>query len=203
MKLQVGKITRKALGEFFGVAPSSISSYWETTYSKKLADYADFHMEGKSIIIDEVYKDTYFNLTDALADLIEEKTGDGYFLLKDFCNEYNEEIIELHKKAGQTVKFGDSSRMVAYAINNRFSFRTVILIQENGVIREITEEDKKQFLEICEKTARLIMSVILNEITFNDYFDEVNIEYEKAYNKRIVSRLKLSRVRYPHLTGHN
>ena len=58
MELKVGKMTFKELSIWFGLKPDTLIKSRKSTKEKKLEilkNYAEYHFEGRSLIIDKIY----------------------------------------------------------------------------------------------------------------------------------------------------
>lgn len=78
MILHEGKMTLRELSSWFGLAPDSISKSSKAAKEKKfkiLETYAEFHFEGKSLIIDRVKQPTYTRAFDIIEEEMPKRWG--------------------------------------------------------------------------------------------------------------------------------
>ena len=89
MELKLGKMTMRELSEWFGLKPDSISKsapHARENKFKQLELYADYHWEGKKLIIDKIKQPTY----NKAFDLVEKEFPKRWGMVKDKTNHYNE-----------------------------------------------------------------------------------------------------------------
>lgn len=82
MELKEGKMTLKELSIWFGLKPDTIAKSRKSTKERKLEilkNYAEYHLEGKSIIIDKVLYPTYIKAFE----IIEEEVPKRWGIIKD------------------------------------------------------------------------------------------------------------------------
>lgn len=95
MELKEGKMAIKDLSVWFGLKPETISKGQKSAREKKfeiLKSYADYHFEGRSLIIDKVYYSTY---TKAF-EIIEEEVPKRWGIIKTKDNKLvNEKFTKL------------------------------------------------------------------------------------------------------------
>ena len=95
MELKEGKMAIKDLSVWFGLKPETISKGQKSAREKKfeiLKSYADYHFEGRSLIIDKVYYPTY---TKAF-EIIEEEVPKRWGIIKTKDNKLvNEKFTKL------------------------------------------------------------------------------------------------------------
>ena len=118
MKLHLGKMTTKELAEWFGISGSTFRK--KESKEKRLEvlkKYAAYHLEGdknKTVVIDEIYEDTYIAdegspAYQCVRDLTIENWGtNGY----DTCAHVAEKIYPEVQERGHKIKATTNYRYV-------------------------------------------------------------------------------------------
>lgn len=96
MKLEVGKIANKDLAEWMGISANTFNKSKEK-YLNELKSFAAFHLEGKKIIIDEVYIDTYSKQGSNAYQMVKDKVDDFWSESGlDSCKRVSHDIIKFY-----------------------------------------------------------------------------------------------------------
>lgn len=114
MKLHLGKITNKELADWFGVAYSTFNNTKKNKL-KELEAFADYHLENKKVVIDNIYVDEYNKDIKNARKIVEE----------NFNKEWSENGLDTCKRVGLALKerFGDKLD-IAESTTKRYTLET-------------------------------------------------------------------------------
>lgn len=189
--LETGKISNKDLAEWFGVSANTFNKA-KDKFLSRLSDFADFHLEGKKIIIDKVYIDTYekgvgsksYNMIKNKVDEVWNKNG------LDSCRRVSNQIgVEL----ADQLTIGDNTRYnyvrrsrnelygVPFGAEGSLGSCCYIWCKkgDDGMLMPFTEEEerikedlmKKYFGKASEKQVIVEAMVMAGEIRKEDAWD--------------------------------
>lgn len=194
-ELTKGKMTYKELSEWFGLNPRTLSTSTEKAKAKKmeiLKTFADYHIEGKTIFIDEVRIPIYNKAYHAIKNNYEDFWGkhESEYCKKnkvDTCSNVADKILEKFPEVKAQIKFNTAKVYVSKAKVEDYG-RTYrkgeigkkgicesIWMNENGT-RPLTDEE----MEIFKNCARKVFeSLNLDLIALYEEFKRGEITEEE------------------------
>lgn len=118
MELQIGKITNKDLAEWMGITANTLNKNKEK-YLKELKNFADFHLDGKKVVIDNVINPVFSKQGSEAYQKVRDKVDkvwDNSGL--DSCSRVGNEIYEILTEEDKNFAL-QSSTVYNYTIKGR------------------------------------------------------------------------------------
>ena len=117
-ELKIGKMSNKDIAEWMGVSANTFNKSKEK-YLRELADFADFHLEGKKVVIDKIINpvfskqgsDAYQKVRDKVDEIWDESGLDS-------CSRVGNEIYEILTEEDENFSL-QSSTVYNYTIKGR------------------------------------------------------------------------------------
>lgn len=174
MELTTGKISFRDLAEWFGLKKTYFesNSKAKARYLEKLKGFADYHFEGKKLIIDEVYIPEYDKSLKIIKKNFEKHWGENNEKWIDTCTRVGKSIYEKYPQINHQIK---ENTAIAYTNKVKVEFyghtykrdggsrgiSKYIRVREGDIpLTEQEEEIRKQ----CAKEAYGVLSEITVDI---------------------------------------
>lgn len=105
-ELIVGKVANKDLAEWFGINPNTFNHSKEDKLNE-LKNFAEFHMEGKKVVIDKIINPVYTKQGSKAYQMIKDKVDDFWSDNGlDSCKRVSNQIVKFY---GNELQVGDST----------------------------------------------------------------------------------------------
>lgn len=135
MELHEGKMSIKELSEWFGLKPETLSKSSQKAKDKKfkiLEAYADYHFEGKKLIIDKVKYSTYSKAFE----IIEEEMPKRWGVIMDDSRKVNEtlkkERIDTCARVGGDIWYNIPEVKAQISLTTSKRYTNTIKVQKYG-----------------------------------------------------------------------
>lgn len=170
MELTTGKISFRDLAEWFGLKKTYFesNSKAKARYLEKLKGFADYHFEGKKLIIDEVYIPEYDKSLKIIKKNFEKHWGENNEKWIDTCTRVGKSIYEKYPQIKENTAIAYTNKVKVEFYGHTYKrdggtrgISKYIRVREGDIpLTEQEEEIRKQ----CAKEAYGVLSEITVDI---------------------------------------